>query len=571
MVCLADAAYGQTYRFHAERPSYDRERDMVHRADGTPIDVNPAGSPVVARVSIMGPLEQRAGFYGEGACAMGFSDGYDAIAARMCAALADGDVLVEFDTPGGAVLGLPECCDAIVAAKAMYGRRITSIVNGMCASAGFWLASAITDPGELYITRQSMAGSIGARAAHCDESGALAMDGVAVTDFAYPSGKIALSPNRPLSDVGKARGERDVMAAFEAFAASVEAARPMLTRKAIVALDADMLTGAAAVGEGLADAVASVEEVEAWAMLRATGADMDDPKKDEEAKRAEGGEEPEARRAEEPPEHKEPDGDEKAATCKRCGEMPGKDARYCATCGAKVADDEPPPKKDDEPEARVPAGASVATMLGLRPGASDVAIKSALAPILGFVAFAKDALAVKTLDAAKGALRGTIEDAAAGVKAAKDLRIERERNDVRERWDLVGKLNKASAYPRADLYVDEITETPDGKGGVNVTRKAVALAPQYAEMKIDTLRGLVKTKTASAPPTKTPWQPDAKAAEQARATGGMTLADAMKEPAVIAASQRPGALPIEKLAAAHLVTMTQKMQNGASAPQNGAR
>ncbi len=150
------------------------------------------------------------------------------------------------------------------------------------------------------------------------------------------------------------------------------------------------------------------------------------------------------------------------------------------------------------------------------------------------------------------------EDARAGVRAAQDLKAERERSDRRERWDLARGLVKAGAYKREDVIVDDI----DAEG----TRKAVALTPMFAEMKIDTLRGLAKTKLANAGPRRSPFEPDRKAANQQAATGGITLGDAMRDPVVIAAAARANALPIEKIAAAHLVTLaqTRAQQNGAA-------
>ena len=96
--------------------------------------------------------------------------------------------------------------------------------------------------------------------------------------------KIALTPMAPLSDLGRARIARDIGAGAELFRAVVGAARG-LDRKALLKLDGDMLTGAAAVAAGLVDAVvASVEEVEAWALARAEGTGMEDEQKPGEGK-----------------------------------------------------------------------------------------------------------------------------------------------------------------------------------------------------------------------------------------------------------------------------------------------
>ena len=512
VVCLAIQARGRSYRLHAERPRYVRARDQVlaPRADvigpdGTPVDTDPAGSPILSRVSIVGGLETTAGYHDE--CG-GWSDGYDAIAERLCAALVEGDVLLTIDSPGGAVIGLQECVEAVLVCKAMYQRRITVIIGaGMAASAGYWLAATLADPGELYITRSSMAGSIGARSAHCNEEGALMIAGVAITDFAYPAGKIAMSPNRAPTATGIARGERDVMAAFEAFAAAVSAARPMLSRKAIVRLDADMLTGKAAVAAGLADAVAPIEDVERWALYRAStpGEEtMSDPTKAEDEAPKKPGEEPEA------------------TGCKRCGEMPGDKARYCAKCGEAVgaefpAKDEPDDEEAPEsskPGARLAGGATVASMLGLRADASEPAVKTALAAVLAERDHVRKVLGASDAAGVRGKLRALSEDAARSVKLGADLKAERKANEARERMDHLLALSAAEipGCSRGELIEDVIGANAAGEPVVTgIKPKAgnpIANAP------IADLRAYAAGKLANAPPReRSPYQPDEEAAK----------------------------------------------------------
>lgn len=533
VVCLAIQARGRSYRLHAERPRYVRARDQVvaPRADvigpdGTPVDTDPAGSPILSRVSIVGGLETTAGYHDE--CG-GWSDGYDAISERMCAALVEGDVLLMVDSPGGAVIGLQECVEAVLVCKALYGRRITVIIGaGMAASAGYWLAATLADPGELYITRSSMAGSIGARSAHCNEEGALAIAGVAITDFAYPAGKIAMSPNRAPTATGIARGERDVMAAFEAFAAAVSSARPMLSRKAIVRLDADMLTGAAAVTAGLADAVAPIEDVEAWALYRAAtpGETMRDPNV-----KAEGDPMPPEKPGEKPA----------ASGCKRCGEMPGEEARYCAKCGEAVGAESPAkddPKDPDAPPdseaARALAaragGSTVASMLGLRADASEPAVKTALSALLSEVRHVRGVL--KT-DAAgvRGALKAVVEDAGRSVKLSSDLKTERKANETRERMDHLLALSAAEipGCSRGELIEDVIGANAAGEPVVTGI-KPKAGSP-IANAPIADLRAYAASKLANAPPReRSPYQPDEEAAK--RPAAGIAAKALENDPAV---------------------------------------
>lgn len=533
VVCLAIQARGRSYKLHAERPRFvlARDRVLAPRADaigpdGTPIDVDPAGSPVLSRISITGALETVAGYHGE--CG-GWSDGYDAIAERVCAAMVEGDVLLSFsECPGGAVIGLPECVDAILAYKAMYQRRITVMVGpGMAASAGYWLAATLADPGELYITRSSMAGSVGARSAHGNEAGALALAGVEVTDFAYPAGKIALSPNRAPTATGVARGERDVMAAFEAFASAVSTARPMLSRKAIVRLDADMLTGSAAVAAGLADAVAPVEDVERWALYRAASSGdqaMSETKAEGEMPPEKPGESPAG-----------------ASGCKRCGTMPGEDAQYCAKCGLKMGAEMPPedPNEEDAPESSKPAarlathGASVATMIGLRADASDPAVKTALAAILSERDHVRKVLGASDLHSVKGKLRAMSEDVAMGIKAAASLKSERKANEARERMDHLLALSAAEipGCSRGELIEDVVGANEAGEPIVTGIRpkpgNPIANAP------IADLRAYATGKLANAPAVeRSPYQPDEEAAKKPAAeqsTKGLENDPAVKQ------------------------------------------
>lgn len=458
----------------------------------------PAG---LARVTISGPLETRAGYHGE--CG-GWSDGYDAFADRMTEALAEADVLLVFEeAPGGAVMGIVECVTAIIAAKALYGRRIFAVCSsGMVASAAFWLACALTDPGEFYLSAGSMAGSIGARSAHVSEAGALAQQGLEWTDFAYPAGKVALSPARALSDVGKARGQRDVMDAFNAFQSAVTSARPALTRKAIVALDADMLTGAAAVAAGLADGVATIEDVEAWALSRA-GETMDpeDEKKDPAA----GGDSP-------PGEVAAAADEDKTEKCIECNEPIEPDDKFCSACGEEQVEGGSPEPAKEDPKP-MPADASVATMLGLRPGASDVAVKTALHAALSERDHVRKALASDSFGATRGKLSALTQDARQGVKAAQDLARERVAAEKRERVDLLVSMAKANlpGFPRGDLLVDEVNDA----GKLTGMRPAAF----YAKTPIAELRAFVTGKLANAGPSteRSPFEPsEAKATPQGK-------------------------------------------------------
>jgi ClpP class serine protease len=587
VVCLAPSAIGQTFRLRAEYPDAATNRrlsgstrDVVAEPDGTVIDLSPPeDGPIVTRVDVCGVIEQRAGF--QEMCG-GYTDGHDAIADRMCDALAQGDVVMVFDTPGGAHAGMQEAIRRVEDCKAEYGRRVTGFVDEMCGSAGYWWAACVCD--EIFAPEAGIIGSIGARAAHASIAGALAREGVEVTYFAWPGeGKVAFAPELPLSDLGAERGDRDVAIAGEAFAAAVGPRRG-LSRDEIVALDADALSGQMAVDAGLIDEVASYEDVLEYAVRRANAArekPESDMNENTEAKilassgqatrpsgqvRAEGDD----------PEKKEPE--ESGDDAPKARKM--KKVRYSSTVEEEEfeseEEEESPDAEDegDEPESEdaddapdsedesdspdSPAKAkkakraqsqpdkeeTVASILGLRRDASQLAIKSAALRLRDTLATCMSLTGAKRVGELEGHVKSLVEDAAhmAGLRATnKSLRTAAAR---RERMALLHKLASANlpGYPRGELFVDEV----DDKGA-----RTIKPAPAFAEMKLSTLRGFVSAKVANAPAAKkSPFQPSESAAKAAVTEGN--VADASQSPLTksIAARSSASADQIAKTLAA---------------------
>jgi ClpP class serine protease len=343
------------------------------------------------------------------------------------------------DSPGGAVAGIQEGVRRVQEAKARTGSKVVALADEMIASGGVWWVAGVAD--EVYIPKAGVYGSIGCRSAHVSIAGALDKDGVAVTEFSMPEGKIALTDTRPLSKVGKARGEREVRAIFEQFAEVVATSRK-LTRADIVKLDGDMLRGESAVDAGLVDGVSTFEEVMQYALALASkegnepmatkpGTRAEDEKPEDDKKDKPGAAEPPPPPAKEddPPKsegepNKEPDGDEKPAACEKCGEEGNPaDARYCKTCGEKVpgeveedkpepaAGEEPPPAKEDKPESHASA-TSYAALLGLSPTAGHPAIKTRIIAEHACVSRAMTLTGTDSPAAATGALQAMAEHAA---------------------------------------------------------------------------------------------------------------------------------------------------------------
>jgi ClpP class serine protease len=510
---------------------------------------------IVTRVDVRGPLEQRSGFHDM--CA-GWSDGHDAVAERMIAALEEGDVLMVIDSPGGAHAGLQEAVRRVVEAKEEYGRHVIAYADEMIGSAAYWWAACVAD--EIYGPESMIVGSIGARAAHGSIAGALAKDGVEVTYFAWPgAGKVAFAPELPLSDVGRMRGNRDVAMAGESFAAAVGPRRGM-SREEIVELDADALHGVLALDAKLVDGIASLEDVMEYALALAApeqpGENDDMKTKNRPAKpgvtasRSTRSEDPKKKEPDEP-EASEPEPTPPASDkmeCSKCGSANDDDAKYCDKCGeplgggaaeeraeddddgekdpkeSRAEDDDndddddddgkgkgaraepPPPDERRAARAAAPAHAgSLAAIFGLRDGASLPAVKSAALAYASLGRAVMSATGAKSPGEAQGALRSLVDDAAEAAELRAALSASKKREVRREKMDLLTKLaaKNLPGYPRGDLLVDR------EMGGKLVTGPA----PMYDEMPIATLRGFVNGKLkgqgqAPAGPQRTPFDPD---------------------------------------------------------------
>jgi ClpP class serine protease len=473
VLCLAEEGYGRTYRLHAERPGAHLLR-RVSRADlpsGAAHVVEPVASksPLI-RVDISGPIEQRAGFHD--VCG-GWSDGNDAIAERLCAAFAEGDALVYGDTPGGAAAGAQQGVAKALAAKAKYGRRCTGWANEQIGSLGMWWMLALCD--ELFIPVSGQIGSIGARAGHLSIAGAMAQAGEVVTFFTWPhAGKVALAAELPLSDLGKARGERDVAIIGEAFCAAVVGSaigqRRGLDRDAVIALGADMLTGEAAIAAGLADAVSTEEDVIAYALRMA---ERGQTKSSSAQTRARGdrtmpNETTGARvRAEDDPiEPGEDAGLEPSGTCAKCSHANDMNAKFCDQCGASMAaapvagepEDPPPSSRPGQPAAiaRLSPAASFAEVLGLPADASVPAQKAKMLDLRQVYDHAAKVTGQRDPAHIIGGLNAISHDAAQSGRLRAERNTIRAKQEVTERWSLCDRLVACGGKPRGDVFKDHV-------------------------------------------------------------------------------------------------------------------
>lgn len=104
-------------------------------------------------------------------------------------------ILLNFDTPGGTVRGVPEAAQTIRAAREI--KPILAYADGMCCSAGMWLAAQAS---AVYASPSADVGSIGVYQPFLDQTRAAELQGLKVEMFKSGKHKGAGYPGTSLSD-----------------------------------------------------------------------------------------------------------------------------------------------------------------------------------------------------------------------------------------------------------------------------------------------------------------------------------------------------------------------------------
>ena len=110
-----------------------------------------------------------------------------------------GTIVYDYETPGGTVPGIAELASQMFALRGQ--KKQIAVVNGLAASAGYWLAAQAD---EIVSIPSGSVGSIGVFTAHADMSKALEQEGINVTTISAGKYKLEGNPFGPLSDEAKA-------------------------------------------------------------------------------------------------------------------------------------------------------------------------------------------------------------------------------------------------------------------------------------------------------------------------------------------------------------------------------
>lgn len=186
---------------------------------------------------------------------------YDTITSAVEQAGADPSVkrvVLAVDSPGGEVLGLPETAAAIATVAKI--KPVSAMIDGMSASAAYWLTSQASDR---TLTPSGEVGSVGVRMMHVDVSKMLEDAGYKVTELASGNFKTEWSPFHALTDEAKADMQTRLDGVHEEFLTAVTAGLGVKASQEIRETrfgEGRMLTAKNALANGMVDRLQASRE-----------------------------------------------------------------------------------------------------------------------------------------------------------------------------------------------------------------------------------------------------------------------------------------------------------------------
>ncbi|MCU7845310.1 MAG: S49 family peptidase [Candidatus Thiodiazotropha sp. (ex Monitilora ramsayi)] len=181
---------------------------------------------------------------------------YDALSRKFTRAMNDPAVraiLLNMDTPGGAVNGAFDLADKIYQARGV--KPVEALAADRMASAGYLIGSSAE---RINVTQTAQVGSIGVVMKHLDISKWNNKTGLSPTYIYAGERKVEGNMDQPLSKEVKGRFQEKIDTIYDMFAA-VEERNRGLSRQAIIDTKADIFLGDASVAIDLADDVTTGE------------------------------------------------------------------------------------------------------------------------------------------------------------------------------------------------------------------------------------------------------------------------------------------------------------------------
>lgn len=241
--------------FKANGGEYTAEEVAARVGKRDPQQDVPSGTSI-AVIPVHGVLAQRMNMMSE----MSGGTSYQLLGRQIAAALASGEVahvILDIDSPGGAVPGAQELVSEILALRG-GDKKIIAQVNSVAASAAYWIASAAD---EIVVTPSGRAGSIGVYTVHEDVSAMLAKEGVKLTYISAGKYKTEGNETEPLAEGARKHIQSNVDRSYKSFVDGVAIGRGVTSEFVEDNFGQGRVFGAEElVKRGMADSVGTLSE-----------------------------------------------------------------------------------------------------------------------------------------------------------------------------------------------------------------------------------------------------------------------------------------------------------------------
>lgn len=214
-----------------------------------------ARAGTVAVVPVLGPISKRDSMFSM----MLGGTSTSRLSAQLRQLAADDSIatiLLDVDSPGGTISGLPELAADI--RRVREQKPVVAISNDLAASAAYWIASQADT---IIATPESLTGSIGVFTQHTDCSGYNEQNGMKVTYIYAGQYKVEGNPDEPLSDDAKAYIQSLIDSAYGMFVGDVAQGRGITTAKVKADFgEGRVLTAKDARAVGMVDRIATYND-----------------------------------------------------------------------------------------------------------------------------------------------------------------------------------------------------------------------------------------------------------------------------------------------------------------------
>lgn len=165
-------------------------------------------------------------------------------------------VVLNVDSPGGEAKGVAEAAQAL--SRLRSAKTVYTVVNETMASGAYWIGSAAD---RVFVTPTSETGSIGVYIMHVDQTEQMKKDGTKITMIR--EGEFKAMPNgiEPLDETGVKLLRTKTRKYYQEFVTAIATNRNISMEQAEQLADGRTHIGDDAVSIGLADEVATLEEV----------------------------------------------------------------------------------------------------------------------------------------------------------------------------------------------------------------------------------------------------------------------------------------------------------------------